>query len=540
MKKILYGPVAVSLMALAFAGCDEYLDRLPDDRAEVNTVEKITNLLVSAYPTHSSVAILEQSSDNVTDNGTTYVAQPWQDQIYRFTTDESESNDDPRSLWNSYYACVATTNEVLQDIEIVNMPDKLRGQTAEALLCRAFNMFQLANTFCMAYNPERADGENAYLGLPYPKKVEDKVNPQYERGTLGELYRNIDADIEAALKLLDDSHLKAPKYHFNSRAAYAFAARFNLFYMKWDKAVEYATKAIGEDPTKLLRNWAEYSVLAGVDDISNRYLQSNETANLMLLNAYSIAGRLLWSGSYSRFAHNMNVISYETCWAKSPFCPTGQSSSNNCLYWAGMQYGNSQTVRFPKLEEQFEYTDKVAGIGYPHIVDAVFTVEETMLVRAEANIHLKNYEAAITDFNRWTLSHCSAKGGGAKRPTFTVQLVNDFFEGGQTELYNYAGMDYSVVVPESWREVTIRKKFNPQGFTIEEGTQENMLQIVLFMRRLETIHQGMRFQDVKRYGIEFSHLLAGEDPVVFKAGDLRGAIQIPTDVIIAGITENPR
>ena len=52
--------------------------------------------------------------------------------------------------------------------------------------------------------------------------------------------------------------------------------------------------------------------------------------------------------------------------------------------------------------------------------------------------------------------------------------------------------------------------------------------------------QGLRFYDLKRYGIEYSHVLSREDPVVFKAGDLRGAIQIPTDILQAGITANPR
>ena len=53
-------------------------------------------------------------------------------------------------------------------------------------------------------------------------------------------------------------------------------------------------------------------------------------------------------------------------------------------------------------------------------------------------------------------------------------------------------------------------------------------------------YQGIRFQDLKRYGIEYTHFLDGEDPIVFKAGDLRGAIQLPDDVIKAGLPENPR
>ena len=60
------------------------------------------------------------------------------------------------------------------------------------------------------------------------------------------------------------------------------------------------------------------------------------------------------------------------------------------------------------------------------------------------------------------------------------------------------------------------------------------------MRLLATYFQGLRFQDVKRSGIEYSHAIPNGDPIVFKAGDLRGAIQIPTDVVKAGLEPNPR
>ena len=42
--------------------------------------------------------------------------------------------------------------------------------------------------------------------------------------------------------------------------------------------------------------------------------------------------------------------------------------------------------------EQFEYTDKIAGIGYVHMVRPEFTSQETLLFRAEANIFLGNHD----------------------------------------------------------------------------------------------------------------------------------------------------
>ena len=46
--------------------------------------------------------------------------------------------------------------------------------------------------------------------------------------------------------------------------------------------------------------------------------------------------------------------------------------------------------------------------------------------------------------------------------------------------------------------------------------------------------------DIKRYGIKIAHLLDGENPLYFESGDLRGALQLPTDVIESGLEPNPR
>ena len=45
-------------------GCDDYLDVLPDNRAALDSEEKITDLLVSAYPEASDYMLTELYSDN--------------------------------------------------------------------------------------------------------------------------------------------------------------------------------------------------------------------------------------------------------------------------------------------------------------------------------------------------------------------------------------------------------------------------------------------------------------------------------------------
>ena len=518
---------SIMLLALALASCDKYLDRLPDDRAELDSRDKIINLLVSAYPSASNNLVMEVMSDNVLDNGRQYGTSILMEEIYRFMDTVEEGTDSPRSLWNSYYESVAICNQVLAAIEDLGDTPDLAAPKAEAKMVRAYSMFMLASTFCMAWNPDKAD---EYLGLPYPLEPESDVNATHTRGTLRELYAAIDKDIEEALPNISDDYYRVPKYHFNVKAAYAFAARFNLFYMNYDKCIKYANMVLGANPLALMRNFEPYGSL-GRADISNRYVQSSEACNLMLLATYSLAGRNLSGGSSARFHHNYNITAYETYWVSMPW---GSGSSANTLYYSNMLYGSNQYVSFPKIDEFFEYSDKVNGIGYPHIVDPIFTGDETLLCRAEAYILKKDFENGLKDMNLWVTNHCRAENEGTVRPVLTVQNVNDFIEN----------LDTAVVVPEGNRERSIRKAMVPQGFTIDQApdnhVQSNILQFLLHMRRLETIYQGLRFMDLKRYGIAYSHPVSGEDAQVFEPGDLRGAIQLPNDVINAGLQANPR
>jgi len=517
MKK--YIGLSIMAMGLALTSCNDYLDTLPDDRAEVDTEKKIAQLLVSAYPGHSADYMMEMASDNVKDNGSQYTAQDYQTYMYRWEPILTTSWESPQWVWNSHYTAIATANEALAAIEKAGSPASLNGPKAEALLCRAFAMFRMSNAFCMAYDPEKA---SEYLGLPYPTAPGVSVE---DRGTLQQLYEKIDADIEEALPLLDDAHLNSPKYHFNSKAAYAFAARFNLYYHNYDKAIKYATSAIGSNPLGVLRNYAQYLTLAGVDDINNAYVSASEPANLMMVTANSLIGRAQSSSSYRRYACHYNIWQRELSWAAMPW---GSGSTNNTLCMRLLYGGANESVYMPYMVEFFAVTDKVANTGTPYIVDVMFKADETLLVRAEAYTLKKQYDKALEDMNYWVTSHCEAKKGTATRPVLTEDIINNTFDN----------ISYTPDTLYTDQQRTPKKQLHPQGFTVEPGTQENMIQMVLHMRRLETWQQGLRFQDLKRYGIVFSHNIDGSDPIVFKAGDLRGAIQIPQDAIKAGIEPN--
>ena len=83
------------------------------------------------------------------------------------------------------------------------------------------------------------------------------------------------------------------------------------------------------------------------------------------------------------------------------------------------------------------------------------------------------------------------------------------------------------------------KPFNAT-FPVEDGVQEKMLQAVLHARRIETVFSGLRWLDVRRFGIEVVHNVEEKEPVVLPAEDLRRVIQLPQAVTAAGLPANPR
>jgi hypothetical protein len=282
-----------------------------------------------------------------------------------------------------------------------------------------------------------------------------------------------------------------------------------------------------------MRNYDPYREL-GRDDFANLWIRSNDQANIMLLATYSIAPRYLTWATSSRFAHNYDITAYETFWVDMPW---GSGSSANSIIYANHLYGSNQCVAFPTYEEQFEYTDKVAGIGYTHSVDPIFTGDVSILERAEAYCLLGQLDNAMKDINTWIGTHCKDKFEDgelvmAAPQNLTVADIVAFV----------TNTDYAKRTPDGWRDRSFRKHMHPQGFTIgaEGSDQECMLQFILHMKRIETVFHGFRMQDVKRYGIEYTHEVVGEDPLVFIRGDLRGAIQIPNTVIAAGLQGNPR
>lgn len=537
MKKInLFYIFATSVLALS--SCDDFLDKMPDNRATIDTEDKVTKILVNAYATHNSNMMLEMASDNARDNGSTYAFEnETQQEAYLWEPISGTDNDATKSLWDACYGAAAAANQALVAIEAMGNPANLQAQRGEALLCRAWAHFQLANVFCLAYNPETADKD---MGLPYADAPETEVNPHYERGTMAELYKHISDDIDEGLPLINDKIYTAPKYHFNKKAAYSFGARFNLYYQKWDKVIEYANVALGSNPSTLMRDWNHIVNELASDYLTrcNAYISASENANFLLQTAVSSSGYILGAWNVgNRYGHEQpSIASMETYRAPGIW---GEWNTRGDLFMSHSNWGPTQTLNISKYYGYFEYTDKVNGIGYRQTNYVQLCADETLLCRAEAYAVKGDLTNALKDMNLWLATN-SRNGMQA-----TQELVDARY--GLYDAEKGTGMKYmddgkGGPIAASDKLGTPKKHLHPLGFTIgEEGSsQENMIQFILHMRRCQMMQEGGRWCDIKRWGIEIAHNREGMPDDLLLKDDPRRAIQLPSDVIDAGMPANPR
>ena len=157
------------------------------------------------------------------------------------------------------------------------------------------------------------------------------------------------------------------------------------------------------------------------------------------------------------------------------------------------------------------------------------TIDETLLVRAEARVLQGKYEEAAEDLTTWMQNNIKTE------MVLTPEKILAFYS------------DHGDFTYATWDHSTIKKHLNPAFYIgAENGLRECMIQCVLGFRRIEGFALGLRWWDVKRYGIEIwrrtmnANGTPGRLDDVLLKDDPRRAIQLPVQVIDAGLEANPR
>lgn len=555
MKYNKYIFLAALASTLTLTSCDDFLDQLPDERTEIDTEDKVLKLLTGSYPDANYCWVAELSSDNLIDNQAPHMPTgPWDkqvishynyraydifdDELFRFdaaSTATYTSWDSPGTIWSSYYQSVASVNNTLAAIDKLVQENKgdttatLKAAIAEAKLLRAFDHFILVNIFSKAYKNDTDSKQD--VGVPYVTEVEDVVQKTYSRSNVADVYANIQRDLEEGLRLQDDAIFQFPKWHFNSNAAHAFAARFYLYKRDWEKVIQHADAVLGTDSAAVQKMMMDYSVFvdcSSSNDYGKAWQHPDRNNNLMLLSTNSILARKVFGYRYSLAgptAREVLMISTNNPLWSRYYYPAIAIVSGMLFSSSSGDYGFFNC----KIDEEFEYSDKIAGIGYPHVIQRLFTSNELLLERAEAKVMLNKLSEAADDIRYYW--NCSINN-------FSEDDKKAFVETGYIKYFTnnvitsyYANSNHSNCF-ENW-DFTAS---NVSSDYVVSAAQVPYMNCINELRRFETHFEGHRFFDLKRWGVEYSHVIGvHSEEVKLTGNDDRRAIEVPWEALSAGM-----
>jgi hypothetical protein len=480
MKKIPFYTCFVILLA----GCSKYLDQLPDNRANLNTPEKVSELLVTAYPQANYATFCEAMSDNVSDIGFGIAGNANSD-AYFWNDVRATDQDSPEYYWNACYKAIAAANQALDAIAKAPDPQSYQGQKGEALVARAYAHFMLVSLFSRTYNAATASSD---LGIPYVTTPETVVIKQYERKTVQYVYDQIEKDLLEGLPLINEKGYSIPRYHFTQRAAHAFAARFYLYKKEYNKVIDHATAVFpAGNWNDNMRTWlGALGTISSSIAICQEFTSPTLNANLLLCNTTSWWSRYCTAYRYATNAAISNQLK-----------AANVTSGTYAFRWFSWSSGTYWAI--PKYAEYFVYTTATSGKGYN--MAPLFVTEEVLLNRAEAYTKTGQYALAIGDLNTW------ARGRITSYSSTTHGITED------------------------------KIKFFYKTASLDTG----LVKTILDTRRIEFVGEGMRWFDLLRYDQEVVHRSVNGHLDTLAPGALKRVIQVPQEAsAMSGLPLNPR
>lgn len=482
MRKTLLFLTAVVFIT---TGCKKFLEQPPDNRAVLNSPEKVSQLLSTAYPQANYMAFCESISDNVADKGIGGQERTNIDPFH-FKDVNDDQEDSPEFYWNACYTAIAAANQALAACEAAPDPENYQAQKGEALVARAYAHFMLVTFFSKIYDAATASQDP---GIPYVLSPEKVVFANYDRKTVQYVYDMIEKDLTEGLPLIDDKLYTVPRYHFTKAAAHAFATRFYLFQKKYDQVIEHASQVFPNNNVAAgLRPWNSAYYIQTYNELWARYAKATEPANLLLVETQSVWGRNYFSVRFGMEAVLADIILGRNVTG-------GTWVFNYQLYTIG-----TNNYMLPKINEYFVRASVNAQIGYPYVMVPLFTAEEVLFNRAEAYVMQNKINEAISDLNAYA----------------------------GTRIFNYNPATHNITATRM------------RNFYGASNVQLAALLTILDFKRAEFVQEGMRWFDLARLKIPIEHRDVDGWRSTLEPDDPRRVFQIPDKAKMAGIEQNPR
>lgn len=477
MKKFkLYG-ILLSLILFS-GGCNNFMDQAPDERLTINNLDKVQQTLVSAYPNSRGYRFTHMCTDDVTLTEGEPGLENIIEDLYTWSRNfrDQSHQDCPSEYWRTAYNSIAAVNHALEALDNLILNEEDKGKAAairgEALIIRSYQHFLLVNLFSKHYAPETAATD---LGVPYVTLPEDKLEINYERGNVEEVYRRAEEDLKGGIRLLEANreYFKTNKYHFTFPTVYLYASRFYTFRNKdaadLKLAIDYAEKSIKAfGGVQVMRLWKDYHS----DDNGPVDVYQEEIG--MVQNSYS------WI-SFNWKYQTTNSIARKQLMRN----PLGFSDTRFQI-----NYRRSGDIFVPAFFFVYNQASSEAS------ATDIFPIAEAVLNAAEGYARMNQIDRALE---------------------YIDYLSKTVYENYDPKLLTVENLKIAYKT---------------------ESEQEALIQCILFERRAEFFMRGMRWFDIRRYNLEIEHLLDDGKILKLSEVSPDKNFQIPNYAIAAGMQPN--
>lgn len=270
------------LFLAGFYSCTDELDTVPTDRTTKEEVFKtVEGAFAAMNGTYRSLYMSDWSTGYGTENfgiasvnlaadlmgedmgmGAQGSAWFWYDYRYWVREEINNTSDRPFVWWNMFYKTINNVNNILTYAPSAqgNSADR-NNVMGQAYALRAYSYFYLIQLYQRSYVGHQNDPGVPLYTEPTTKNTEGKG-----RGTVEEVYKQINTDLDSAITLFKKSSAQRHKSHIDLYVAHGLKSRVALVQNNWEAAAFHANEARKKENLNLM---GASDLLGGFNSVNN-------------------------------------------------------------------------------------------------------------------------------------------------------------------------------------------------------------------------------------------------------------------------------
>lgn len=454
MKKINKTYIFLAAAMLGLSSCSDFLDKTPSKSSNtpVSTVANLLAVYDNVNNRYCANYFASYSTDDADIPREMYKSAPNQFDINYIVSNyvhfrDGIINNSSDGLWNAEYNRIYKANLMISSASEV---EGSQAERDEALSCayfmRAYSFFELATFYCQPWS-EANKGE---LGIPL--RLGLTFDEGISRGTLEQTYDQIFADLQACEEHAVHDAVPSIPWRVSKCAINSFYARIYLARGEFDKALEYANKALSNAPALYDFNKFSYKTpptkYAATDFWPALELKLCET------DAWN-ENKILYNYSewiYPDFASIRTQMTYPSQQLMDLYDHTNDLRFR--YYFVEHGTRRMSNIRYDSYRYNPWYDGRYLNSG--------LTTAEVLLIKAECQVRLGQWQEALTTLTPLREARYEKGTATALTASNQAEALQVVLQERRRELpfyFRFGDIKRFAVTPDTSDDVTVTREF---------------------------------------------------------------------------------